>query len=679
MDMLNALLAQTTTAPVGPAENVHWLDMTVIIGYLALILGFGSFFGRYTKTTRDFFFSGAKFSWWLIAMSLVATGVGSHSFMKYAQIGYEHGMSSSMSYMNDWFFIPLFMFGWLPIIYFSRVRSVPEYFERRFNRPARYLAVLNLLLYMIGYIGYNLFTLATAAHQIIGVDITTAMVVISFVSAIYITAGGQTAVIFTDLLQGFMLMFAGLLLFVLGLDYLVMEGSIVAGFQSLWHHLSLSERLPLAHFNDQNFNFVGVFWQDGIAGSIGFLFVNQGLMMRFMAAKSMTEGRKTIAANVLIMLPISMIVVGNAGWLCNVMVDMGLIAKPEEARDAFVAVAEVVAHPGVFGFILAALCAALMSTMDTLTNATASLFVYDIYQPLQSKQSTDSHYMIVSRVTSFVTAMIGLSVGLMFATMGTDMYSIHAKFQSTITPPLVTTVLLGAFWRRFTTAGAIAALAGGMLAIWIAQWFPALIKPFATDLHGVMPDKNGGYPFMTAMFGIVATAGIGIVVSLFTRPRPFDEIKGLEISSMDLARRLFKGGQPNHEPGRKVRKLALKLTGDGTSAETTRLSLDPATDERLRNEGDPHEVAHMAHRPTGMIDPEYAIIRLSNAEMDALKAREGDLVYLSDSRWWLGGLRSLHARAGQPHDEPGVVHVNAAVLDTSALLPNRKATIEKFF
>ena len=125
----------------------------------------------------------------------------------------------------------------------------------------------------------------------LGVEIWQAVMVISLVSGIYITAGGQTAVIFTDLMQGFMLLFAGLLLFVLGLDYLALDGAITEGIKALWANLTLSERLPFAHFNKpQSFNFVGVFWQDGIAGSITFLFISQGLIMRFPGGQERQRG-----------------------------------------------------------------------------------------------------------------------------------------------------------------------------------------------------------------------------------------------------------------------------------------------------------------------------------------------------------------------------------------------------
>ena len=189
------------------------LDKIVILLYFALVMGFGAYFGKYSKNTTDYFFGGRRFAWWLITISIVATGVGSHSFVKYSTKAYQYGLSSTMTYMNDWFFMPLFMFGWLPIIYYTKVKSIPEYFERRFNTKARYLATLMILLYMIGYIAIQFLTLATALYRIYGIPLMLTVVLIAIATTIYMHFGGQTSVIFTDLIQGFILIFAGLLLF----------------------------------------------------------------------------------------------------------------------------------------------------------------------------------------------------------------------------------------------------------------------------------------------------------------------------------------------------------------------------------------------------------------------------------------------------------------------------------
>ncbi|MCA9242687.1 MAG: sodium/solute symporter [Phycisphaerales bacterium] len=649
------------------------IDYVIIVGYLALVLGFGSIFGRFTKSTRDFFFSGSKFSWWLIGMSMVATGVGSHSFIKYAQTGYEHGLSSTMSYTNDWFFIPFFMFGWLPIIYFSRVRSVAEYFERRFNTPCRIAAMLLMLNYMLMYIGYNLFTLGKAANQVLGIDVETGIIVISVVSAIYITAGGQTAVIFTDLMQGAMLLFAGLLLFAIGLNRIGMDGGIIDGLSVFWQHLSLTERLPFSGFNKpNNFSFVGVFWQDAIAGSIMFLFVNQGLMMRFMAARSVNEGRKCILFNTLLILPISAVVVGNAGWLCNVCVKMGLIEAPNPANEAFVTVAEFLCHPGVFGFVLAALAAALMSTLDTLTNASASLFVYDVYQPYLAKDRSDRHYMRVARIATVCTSMTGLGLALWFATRGEDLYKLHGFFQALVTPPIVAAVFMGAFWKRFTSEGALASMVGGIGALYLSIKYPILVEPFANWLHGVEPDKSGDYPFMRAMFGLVNAGVIGVVVSWFTTPKADDEIAGLWIGSMKLSKKLFKGGEPNPAVGKTVQVMPFQ-TIDGTCSTTTAISLDPA-----KNKPDA-EIQRIRAAGGGPPPAEYPIVRLAKPQMERLKANEGDLVFIADARRWLGGLRSCHARLGLPHDEPGLVYIDPETFEESSLLPGKPMRVDLLF
>ncbi|HUU98487.1 MAG TPA: sodium/solute symporter [Phycisphaerae bacterium] len=640
------------------AMGTGW-DYAIIAFYFVFILSFGSFFGRFSKSTRDFFFSGQRFSWWLIAMSMAATGVGSYSFVKYSQKGFEYGLSSSMTYMNDWFFMPFFMFGWLPIIYFSRVKSIPEYFERRFGTKCRIMAVIFMLMYMIGYIGYNFFTLGTVTEALLDVNLYTAMSVIALISAVYIAVGGQTAVIFTDLVQGLMLISAGLLLFFLGLWYLGGDGGLATGLPNFWSNLTLAQRLPFSGFNKPpDFNFVGIFWQDGVASSITFLFINQGLIMRFMAAKSMTEGRRTILFNVCLILPLSMIVVGNAGWLGRAMVGMGILPDDLDPTKAFVTVASLVCLPGVFGFVLAALTAALMSTIDTLTNATSAVLIYDVYQPYIRPGRPDRHYLRAARLISLCTSAVGLGVGCIFAYYGEDMYYIHAKFIGIVTPPIVVAVFLGAFWKRYTPTAAFWSMLGGGLLIWISTFKPGMIKPFA-DLFGVGPDGKGDYGYMRSLFGLVTSGAIGVIISLFTRPKPQSEIAGLWIGSMHLARKFFKGGQPNFEIGQKI-VAGLKMSAEGTTR--------PGAEE-IRMPDAP------AHQPPAS----YAVVRLATADMERMKVKPGDLLYVGDSRRWLGGLRSLHCRAGQPHDQGNVVLISEEAFKAGSFIPTRPVRVEKFF
>lgn len=681
-----------------------------MVVYFAVIMLFGSYFGRYTRSTKDFFFGGRRFAWWLIAFSIVATGVGSHSFVKYSAKGFEHGLSSTMTYINDWFFVPFFLFGWLPIIVYTKIRSIPEYFEKRFSPSARFLATILLLFYMIGYIGIGFLTLGKAAQPLLpesftflgmSFDVTLMGIVIfiAIITGIYITFGGQTAVIFTDLLQGFILLFAGLLLFVLGLDYL-------GGFNVFWNLLPPEWKLPLAHYNDpSSFNFVGIFWQDGIAGSVGFLFMNMGLVMRFMATKSVDEGRKAATFNILFMLPISAIVVGNAGWIGKAvsLVQPDMVPPNTSPDQIFVVVANLVSHPGVFGFIMAALTAALMSTVDTLINATAAIYINDVHRPVKkwlktvitSEKENDKKELFAARISSIVITILGVLSVLVFNRFPT-VYEAHGFFHSTLTPPLVVAIFLGVFWRRFTPAAVIATFVGGVALMILGSNNPAaLIGPFD---HGISMDPAHPYSYIRALYnlfvcGLVAylvtittayqkkfielvkgkenhkqimslITGTGVVLFIiilfqilplsllvvssiilvvlialsttyYVKYDEFNNTEGLTAWSIKKAKELFKGSKVNEREGERI-KAQWKLKEDDKD-----------------------------------------VVNLSNADMKKMAAEVGDLVYLCDSRKWFGGLKSVHSTIGEPHDEVGIVYINNEHLLDGVFVKGQTLTVEK--
>ena len=609
------------------------IDRIVILVYFTLVMGFGAYFGRYSKSTSDYFFGGRRFSWWLITISIVATGIGSHSFVKYSTKAYQYGFSSTMTYMNDWFFMPLFMFGWLPIIYYTKVRSIPEYFEKRFNKTARYLATTMTLLYMIGYIAIQLLTLATALYRIYNIPLMATVIIIAIATTIYMHFGGQTSVIFTDLFQGLILLFAGLLLFVLGLQY-IGEGQFSTGLSSFWSYLTPEEKLPLAHFNSPpNFNFVGIFWQDGIAGSIGFLFLNQGLIMRFMAAKNVNEGRKAAAFNVLLILPISAIVVSNAGWIGRAIANgmPGILPAGLQPNDVFVAVTNIVASPGVFGFIIAALCAALMSTADTLVNASSAIVVNDIYRPLMKKEQSEKKQLEVARYASIGIKVIGVLLVPFFNSFE-SIYEAHGWFHSTFTPPLVVAVFLGIFWKRFTTPAVIATFTVGAFLMILGQFKHELIAPFS---HGIELRPGKGYSYIGALYNIFVCASVGVIVSLLTKPPSKDKVDGLTVYDVSKLKASFKGGKVNDAKGKTV-----------------------IVDWEISDIGDDS-------------------IRFSKNDMLKMKAKVGDLVYLCDNRKWLGGLKSIHSVYGEPHDTDGVVMITKNQQQSGLFDQNRKLFGEK--
>lgn len=621
---------------------------TLIVGlvafvYFILITAFGTYFSKFSRNINDYFYSGQRFTWWLAAASMVATGIGSYSYLKYSEQGYNTGMSGTMPYLNDWFIVPFFMFGWLPIIYFARVHSIPEYFERRFNKPARYIAVVIILAYMFFYIGYNLFTIGVAIEGMFGISQLYSVPIIALFLGVYVTFGGQTAVIFTDLLQGIMLYLAGGIAIFAGLYAL-------GGLGEFWGWLPVSHRLPFVHLvADPKYNAAGLFWGEALAGSIAFTFMNQGFIMRYLAIKSVNEGRKAALFNVAVTLPLSAVVVGAVGWIGRSLImkqaaSGGVLAGLDPIHIAnsfhtFIIICwETLRHNSwLFGFVVAALTAALMSTIDTLINACAAIGIYDIYKPLIRPDADDRHYLKAARWASAIATALGLLLVVWFNKQTGSLMAIHYKGIMLIIPSIVTTIFMGAFWRRFNAKAACTAMLVGCAFTFLTNWFPAVVRPLSWFVYASPNPKD---IYIPALFGMLVTAAVGVVVTWLTPHDTHKNIVGLTADTLDAAMEQYKGGVPNHEVGRTVKCVPM-LCDDGI--------------------------------PAGFVSATPAM-------MERLKAREGDMVYVADSRWYLGGLRSNHMKLTAPYTAgPEAVVMSRATLDDAYLLDGRPVTIEKIF
>ncbi|MFQ5349510.1 MAG: sodium:solute symporter family protein, partial [Thermoanaerobaculia bacterium] len=282
---------------------------------------------------------------------------------------------------------------------------------------------------------------------------------------------------------------------------------------------------------DPAFPSVGIFWQDAIANSAMFYFMHQGIIMRFLSARSVAEGRKAMFATVLVLVPVAAVVVSGGGWVARALVHSGTLPAEISSGEAFFIAAELLSRPGVFGLVLAALTAALMSTVDTLITGVAAIVVNDVYKPLVRPAAGERELLRVARLTSVGVTLLGVLLVPVFLNFRT-IYEAHGAFTAAVTPPLVITLLLSVFWKRFTAAAARVTLVGGMAAILLSLFLPEVIAPFA---HGVpMAEAGSGlfagmtqYKYMRAFFGIVVCAVLAVTTALLTRAEPSEKRRGL--------------------------------------------------------------------------------------------------------------------------------------------------------
>ena len=620
----------TASAPVTFDFTLHPLDWAVILAYILGIILLGVWFGKFTKNTNDFFLGGQRFSWWVGSIACVATLIGSYSFMQYAQNGFNFGFSSMTAYTNDWFVLPLFLLIWLPIIYYNRLTSIPEYFERRFDRRTRLAVLIILVIYLQGYIGFNLYSIGLALQSLLGGPLIVWAAVIAALTAVVIYAGGATSVMMADLLQAGLLLAAGLLVFALGLH-------AVGGFVPFWEGLSIAQRLPFENFNSpKEFHFVGDFWSDAITGTIAFYFINQGVLMRVLSVKSVWDARKTMLFTVIVLMPLAAVAVSGAGWIGRALLSQRvLLGEDADGKNVFIRVVGYLCVPGVFGFVMAALLAALMSTLEALINALSAVAVNDVWRPYLKPGRPDAYYLRVARFVAIGGYLVGLLLIPLFAPFG-SIYEALTHFNAIVVPPMVVVIVLGVTWKRFTPAAAFWTLVLGSAALLVSLFVPALIAPLA---HGEPIDTSDPtwrqYSYMRSLFGLVVSGVLGVTITLFTRPKAEGDISGLVMSSIPAAMRRFKGGEPNDcRPGASV---ILSLRSGAIAA---------------------------------------GIVQLPRTAMEELAAEPGDLLYIADARWWLGGLRSVHVRAGEPLDAPELL-LNDTDLERGQLKLTRPVRVQK--
>lgn len=610
------------------------LDLTILVTYFVVVIGFGVWAGRHSRGMRDFFLGGQRFAWWMVGFSCLATVVGSYSFVKYSAAGYSYGLSSSQTYLNDWYWMPLWMFGWLPIVYYARIVSVPEFFDRRFGRPTRHAATFLLLLYLVGYLGINFLTMGKALHALAGWDLLACAAVAALVCGAYTAHGGQTAVIFTDLLQGAILLVAGLALFAIGV---VAAGGPLAFWDSLG---AAGQRAFPGFAHPPEFNFVGIFWQDGFVGGIAFFFMNQSILTRFLAARSVAEARKGAAFVLLVLMPLAAIAVSGAGWVGRALVAQGQL-DPSIAPDSmFVVVARHVLPTGLFGFTVAALVAALMSSADSLINAIATISIVDLWRPWRERHGpvSEKRQLRAARWSSAIATLVGFLLVPVFASFG-GIYRAHGAFVAAVTPPLAVALVLGFTWKRFSAKAALLVMIGGSLLVAASLVWPALVTPFA---HGIdLEAGSKGYSYIRALYGLVVCSGLGILGALIW-PQRDTPAETLVVGPIDPKRAAFKGGTPRTDP----------------------------TTPQVLTLGEPLE--------TGSLDFDAEVHAvLDAADADPLAVSPGDLISVRDAHWINGAHRALVARVITGDPLPGRVRVSENALRRLGLAPGERVRVER--
>ncbi len=450
------------------------LDMAIFVVYILGLLFVAYWVSReekgHQKNTNEYFLAGNSLPWWAIGASLIAANISAEQIIGMSGSGYAIGLGiASYEWMAA---LTLMLVGkyCLPIFLKKQIYTMPQFLQQRFdNRVRTTLAIFWLSVYVFVNLTAVLWLGALAVNALTGIDLFWSMALLALFSVSYSLYGGLKAVAFTDILQVVLLVFGGLFMSYLALNMIGAGAGVLAGFDTLL--AKAPEKFDMI-LSPDNPHYASL---PGISVLVGGMWVmnlsywgfNQYIIQRALAASSLQEAQKGIAfaAFLKLLMPVIVVLPGIAAVL--ILPDL---AKPDQAYPQMMALMP----SGLKGLIFAALVAAILSSLASMTNSVATIFTMDLYAQVKPTQS-QQHYVLVGRAVSLLSLLIALFTAKPLLGDFDQAFQYIQEFTGFFTPGIVVLFFMGMFWKKTTAdAALLAAVGSAVFSFLFYQFWPAL-------------------------------------------------------------------------------------------------------------------------------------------------------------------------------------------------------------
>lgn len=493
-------------------DGLSWADIIIIILYFLFIVYLGIKYSK-SKDEKSYFLAGRGMGWPVIGFSLFAASISSSTLIGQAGDAYSTGIA--VFNYNLISVLVMIFFAWfiLPFYIKSKIFTIPEFLEKRFNAASRYYfsaitIIVNIFLDAAG----SLYAAAMVMKIVFPeTSILTLSIIFAIVVAAYTIPGGLSAAIRVDLMQGIFLLVGSIVLTFYasyngGAEYvkeLFLDGDIL---------------MKLVRPNDDP----SVPWLGMILGIpiLGLFFWgnNQQLVQRVLTAKSIDEGRKgVLLVGFLTMLTLFLIIIPG---VMSINMFPGL-AKPDMVYPNLI----MELLPNVLiGFMMAAMVAALTSSLSGLLNSVATLFTMDFYTKI-APNSSSKQKVTVGKIASITVLVIAVmwapQIGKQFGTL----LKYYQEMLSMMAPPIVAAFILGIFWKRTNATGAFVGLMAGLLL--------GVVNVVYTIQTGISIFGNMHF-LLTVPFYFVWSCLVMVMVSLATKKPPLEKTEQLTFSMQEF-------------------------------------------------------------------------------------------------------------------------------------------------
>jgi len=476
------------------------LNWSIVLIYLVANLGLGWLMSRRVKTAEDYYLGDRSAPWWAIGISVIATYVSALSFLGGPAWAYGDGMAALAIHVNYALVIFVCIVFFIPFFYNSGVASIYEYLERRFGVSSR--VIMGFLFMFTMSVGAASILTATAfvVTFVTGIESTTAIVIMTVIVVFYTMLGGMNAVIWTDVLQGIILIFGAF----------VVLGSLlsqIGPFTEALSFLDMNDKLNPIN-TDLDFSIPPTIWAGVFAMTLYHITVygaNQFMVQRALAAKNIGDAKK------------SYLVMGFAAFflyfiffLIGALLFVYYKGEPFEQPNQIILIfANSLAIPGLLGVIAAAIMSASMSSTSSALNSLSTITVTDFYQKFYRTDADQAHYLFMSRIFTMLWGLAIIPIAIAFADGSGSILEVLSKVGSYVVGAKLCMFGMGFFSKHVSERGLLIGVFAGFIGLLV--FVPLdIIKPMVDSLWaGIGLDRpKVAWPWYPVIAG-----GINFVVS----------------------------------------------------------------------------------------------------------------------------------------------------------------------
>lgn len=460
-------------------SNFGGLDITVFAIYIVMIVALGLYMSRKVggkeKTAEDYFLASKSLPWWAIGTSLIAANISAEQMIGMSSQGFGMGIAIASYELMAAFALIIVAKYFLPVFLEKKLYTIPQFVEERYNANLKtILAVFWLFLFTFVNLSTVLLLGASALDTIVGTGdkslLFQGMILLSVIAVAYSIYGGLTAVAWTDVVQVVLLIIGGLITTYLAFSHLTPSGSFFDGINLAYQkvpekfHMILDKDHPSYKELPGLAVLIGGMW----VANLYYWGFNQYIIQRALAAKNIGEAQKglLLASGIKILMPFIVVIPGIAAYMyytggegVNMIASAADALKvdnpPFQANDnAYPWLIKELVPTGIKGLVVAALAAAIISSLASMMNSISTIFTMDIYKPLINKGASSTSLVKVGRITAVVAIIIASLIAPLLAN-GRGVFNVIQEYTGLVSPGILAVFMLGLFYPKANSKGAI--------------------------------------------------------------------------------------------------------------------------------------------------------------------------------------------------------------------------------